>query len=153
AKVWDARTGTLLFDLKGLPPRVPGGNIPVVSVAFSADSKRIVTAGGDKTARVWDATTGALQLELNEPAGEVKCAAFSPDGTRIATAYKAGSAGVVTVSDARTGKALLDWKAHETAVTRLAFSPDGARLLTGGMDQAVRVWEARTGKLLLDTKG
>jgi serine/threonine protein kinase len=52
AKVWDARTGIHLFDLKGLPPRVPGVNIPVVSVAFSADSKRIVTAGGDRTARV-----------------------------------------------------------------------------------------------------
>jgi serine/threonine protein kinase len=76
AKVWDARTGLLLFDLKGLPLKVEGlllrregTHIPVVSVAFSGDSKRILTAGGDKTARVWDATTGALQLELKENAG------------------------------------------------------------------------------------
>ena len=30
----------------------------VRSAAFSPDGKRIVTASGDKTARVWDAATG-----------------------------------------------------------------------------------------------
>jgi WD40 repeat protein/serine/threonine protein kinase len=147
AKVWDARTGTHLFDLKGLPPRLQGVNNPVVRVAFSADGKRIVTAGGDTTARVYDATTGALQLELKEPAGDVSDAAFSPDGTRIATA----TVGLLKLWDARTGKALLDWRA--SATKRLAFSPDGTRILTGGHDQAVRVWDARTGKVLLEAKG
>src|SRR5262249_22947815 len=61
AKVWDARTGMLLLDLNGLPASVPGPkDISAVTVASSADSKRIVTAGGDKMARVFDATTGAL---------------------------------------------------------------------------------------------
>jgi WD40 repeat protein/serine/threonine protein kinase len=155
AKVWDARTGMYLFDLKGLPPNVPGLNTPVVCVAFSADSKRIVTAGGDNTARVWDAMTGALQLELKEQAADedVNCAAFSPDGARIAAAFRAGDAAIVKLWDARTGKALLDWKAHGYYVKRLAFSPDGTRLLTGGFDQAVRVWDAQKGTLLLDAKG
>ena len=30
----------------------------MTSAAFSPDGKRIVTASGDKTARVWDAATG-----------------------------------------------------------------------------------------------
>jgi WD40 repeat protein/tetratricopeptide (TPR) repeat protein len=158
-KVWDARTGMPLFEL--IPP-VPGDateipwdgiGITVQSVAFSADSKRIVTAGGDQTARVWDATTGALQLELKEKAEEVKCAALSPDGTQIVTGYKVGREGFVKLRDARTGKTLRDWQAHKYAVTRVAFSPDGTWILTGGNDQAVKVWEARTGKLLLDAKG
>jgi WD40 repeat protein/serine/threonine protein kinase/tetratricopeptide (TPR) repeat protein len=151
-KVWDARTGMFLFDLKGLPQKVPGVNIPVVSVAFSPDSKRIVTAGGDKTARVWDAK-GALQLELKDHAGDVSCAAFSPDGTQIATGFRADNAGIVKVWDVRTGKAVLDWRGHESGTTRLAFSPDGTRIVTAGTDKAVRVWEARTGKILLEAKG
>jgi WD40 repeat protein len=157
AKVWDARTGTCLFDLKGLPPSIPGANgIAVVSVAFSADSKRIVTAGGDKTARVYDATTGALQLELKEKqqVGEhVRSAAFSPDGTLIATGYQAANGGLVKVWDARTGKAVLEWQAHQFGTQRVAFSPDGTRIVTGGQDQAVKVWDAQTGTLLLDAKG
>jgi WD40 repeat protein/serine/threonine protein kinase/tetratricopeptide (TPR) repeat protein len=148
AKVWDARTGMYLFDLMGLPPRVPGVNEPVVCVAFSADSKRIVTAGGDKTARVWDAMTGALQLELKDATRDLESAAFSPDGTQITTA---GYAGVVRLWDARSGKVQLDWRTSSTS--RLAFSQDGTRILTGGTDQAVRLWDAKTGKLLLEAKG
>jgi WD40 repeat protein/tetratricopeptide (TPR) repeat protein len=151
AKVWDARTGMFLFDLKGLPPSLQhSSGIPDVSVAFSADSKRIVTAGSDKTARVWDAKTGALQLELKVQGGDVRCAAFSPDGTRIVTA---GDEGIVKMWDAHGASALFDWKAHRNTVLRVAFSPDGARVVTGGYDQAVKVWDARTGTLLLDARG
>jgi WD40 repeat protein/serine/threonine protein kinase/tetratricopeptide (TPR) repeat protein len=155
AKVWDARTGMHLFDLKGLSPNVPGGDNPQVSVAFSPDSKRIVAAGGDKTTRVYDATTGALQLEMKEPAGVVWCASFSPDGTQIGIASRVGLAGLITVRDARTGKTILDWRAHthNAWVTHLVFSPDGTRILTGGSDGAVKVWEARTAALLVDAKG
>ena len=52
AKVWDARTGTTLLDLKGHTGEV-------TSVAFSPDGTRIVTGSLDKTAKVWDARTGA----------------------------------------------------------------------------------------------
>jgi WD40 repeat protein/serine/threonine protein kinase len=146
AKVWDARTGTLLFDLKGLPPNAQAGG--PVSIAFSPDSKRVVTAGGDETARVWEAATGALQLELKEPAGTVNGAAFSPDGTQIVT----GSGGLVKLWDSRTGKVLLDWKAQ--GVSRVAFSPDGGRILTADIHRGtVRVWDAKTGKVLLEAKG
>jgi WD40 repeat protein len=149
AKVWDARTGMYLFDLKGHPPAAGRGE--EMSVAFSGDGKRILIA--DKTARVYDATTGALQLELKVHGDGVNCAAFSPDGTRIATGSRVDNAGLVNVWDARTGKAVFDWRAHETGTTRLAFSPDGTRIVTGGWDQALRVWETQTGKLLLEAKG
>jgi WD40 repeat protein len=148
AKVWDARTGMLLFDLKGLPKTVPGMNFPVVCVAFSADSKRIVTAGGDNTARVWDAKTGALQLELKEKR-QLNCAAFSPDGARIATG---GWDEMIVLWDANTGKPLGELKEHRATITRLAFNPDGTRILAGSLDGAVRVWDAKTGKVLLEAK-
>ena len=51
AKVWDARTGTPLLELKGHTSLV-------TSVAFSPDGSRIVTGSEDRTARVWDARTG-----------------------------------------------------------------------------------------------
>ena len=70
----------------------------VNSVAFSADSKKLVSGGEDGTARLWDVQTGQLlrtyeghkavakAFHRNEgQAVPVKSVAFSPDGKTIAS--------------------------------------------------------------------
>jgi len=57
----------------------------VTSASFSPDGTRIVTGSGDKTAKVWDAKTGAEVLTLKGHTDAVVAASFSPDGTRIVT--------------------------------------------------------------------
>jgi WD40 repeat protein len=52
----------------------------VVNTSFSPDGARIITTSVDRTARLWNATTGR---ELNELYGHykrVESASFSPDG-------------------------------------------------------------------------
>ena len=76
AKVWDARTGTPLLDLKGHTGEV-------TSVSFSPDGTRIVTGSEDKTAKVWDARTG--QELKGEPISTApQPGPISPDGRWIA---------------------------------------------------------------------
>jgi WD40 repeat protein len=58
----------------------------VNSVSWSPDGSRIATASWDKTARVWDAKTGAETLTLKGHTGPVNSVSWSPDGLRIATA-------------------------------------------------------------------
>ena len=58
----------------------------MVSAQFSPDGTRVVTASEDKTARVWDARTGAALGEPLRHEGRVNSAQFSPDGTRVVTA-------------------------------------------------------------------
>ena len=53
--------------------------------AFSPDGVRILTASGDKTAKLWDAASGKLIASFAHQDGVVD-AAFSPDGARILTA-------------------------------------------------------------------
>ncbi|MEH2372676.1 MAG: ribosome assembly protein 4, partial [Nostoc sp.] len=57
----------------------------VYSASFSPDSKRIVTASADNTARVWD-ISGKQIAELKGHTQAVYSANFSPDGKRIVTA-------------------------------------------------------------------
>jgi hypothetical protein len=138
ARVWDARTGSPLLELKGHKGQVS-------SASFSTDRARIVTGSLDRTAKVWDARTGAPLLELKGHTAPVWSASFSPDGMRIVTG---GGDNTVTVWDARMGTPLLDLNGHTGEVWSASFSPDGTRILTGGADRTARVWNARTGREL-----
>jgi WD40 repeat protein len=74
----------------------------------------------------------------------VRGVAFSPDGTRLATA---GEDQTVRVWDAHTGHQVLELKGHRHWVACVAFSPDGMRLATGGFDGLARPWDARPAPL------
>jgi len=56
---------------------------PVNAVAVSADAQSLLTAGEDKSIRLWNATSGE-QLHRYASAGEpVRAAGFTPDGTNV----------------------------------------------------------------------
>jgi WD40 repeat protein len=118
--------------------------------AFSPDGARIVTAGGDGTARVWDAATGACLAACEGHKDRVYHAAFSPDGARILTASNDCTA---RVWDAETGACLATCEGHTYWVNHAAFSPDGARILTASGDRTARVWDAATGACLAACEG
>jgi hypothetical protein len=86
---WEWRYVSRLADSEGTEAvtlNASRGGVP--SASLSPDGMRIVTTGGDLTARVSDATTGAETLILKGHADAVGFAAFSPDGSRIVTASR-----------------------------------------------------------------
>jgi hypothetical protein len=98
---------------------------------------RVVTASDDKTARVWDATTGQPLTPPLEHQSRVVSAAFSPDGTRVVTASLDKTA---RVWDGATGKPLTPPLEHQGLLSSAAFSPDGTHVVTASSDHTARVW-------------
>jgi WD40 repeat protein len=110
--------------------------------------------------------------QLKGVKGIVKSVAFSRDGTRIVTGedpqnyseVPLGTPGAATVWDAETGEALVHLKGLTQGVDGVALSPDGTRIVTtgsspaartllpttGSMNSELKVWDARTGEVLLD---
>jgi len=123
---------------------------PASSVAFSPDGKRLASASGDRTVKVWDAGTGQESFTLKGHTDAVVSVAFSPDGKRLASASKDQT---VKVWDAGTGQETLTLKGHINEVDSVAFSPDGKWLASASFDQTVKVWDAGTGQETLTLKG
>ena len=112
-------------------------------LAFSPDSKRVLTAGSDGMVRIWDAWSGKQLLEFAAHGATVRAAVFSPDGNRIVSCSKAE----VRVWDSATGK-LLATLTVPSGSGGLAFSPDGTRLAVVGADKQARVLEVAANKVI-----
>jgi eukaryotic-like serine/threonine-protein kinase len=138
--------GWQLIDLStGLPhfpkPILCGG---VRDGAISPDGTRVVLAGDEWGARMFDADTGASVKHL-EHLGPVRQIRFSADGKRVLTA---GLDFMAKVWDGSTGDLLLSPVRHPEWVTCVMFSHDGAKMLTGG-PKAAFLWDAATGRELV----
>ncbi|HMD73625.1 MAG TPA: protein kinase [Steroidobacteraceae bacterium] len=143
ARIWDARTGTLLAVLSG---HMDG----VQSAAYSRDGTQILTISTDRTARIWSARTGAQLAVVSTHDIRPVRADFSPDGTRIVVASLDKAA---HIWDARTGAELAVLSGHDDVLQCVAYSPDGTRIVTASRDKTARIWEARGGAPLLVLSG
>ncbi len=63
-------------------PTFKGHTETVSRVAFSKDGKRIVSGSLDRTAKVWDATSGQEIVTFKGHSNAVTDVAFSPNGNR-----------------------------------------------------------------------
>jgi WD40 repeat protein len=121
----------------------------VRSVAYSHDGSRLVTAGDDRTARVWDPDTGALLTSLQGHGGIVGGATFDPTGELVATASEDWTVRVWRADD---GEALMTLGGTGGPLRTVAFSRDGRLLAAAGSAGYTYVWAWPSGKLLAKMK-
>jgi WD40 repeat protein len=93
-------------------------------------------------------------LTLEGHVSGVAGVAFSPDGSRLASA---GQDSIVKVWESATGKELLTLRGHLGTVSSVAFSPDGSRLASAGgafnQPGEVKIWDCATGQELHSLRG
>ncbi|MEQ9398660.1 MAG: hypothetical protein RJQ04_05780 [Longimicrobiales bacterium] len=129
----------------------PEGHVrELKAVAVSPDGSLLLTAGWDRTARLWEVGTGMELRSFPVMANGDGAIAFSPDGRYVLTAGRATEPlgrDEARLWDAATGAELARF-AHDGQVRAVAFTPDGSRVVTGGFDRKIRVWEPATGRLI-----
>jgi WD40 repeat protein len=63
----------------------------VLSASFSPDGKKLVTADGDGSAKIWDAAALARRVWIVDQGAEATSVAFSPDGKWIVSGSANGT--------------------------------------------------------------
>jgi WD40 repeat protein len=133
-RTWDIATGKPLLELDGHNDMVKGA-------AFFPDGKRMITASGDGTARIWDADTGKELLVLKTGFFNDGLA-LSRDGKHVA--INSGNT-KLTIWHAETGKEVFVLNVGYSA-TNSAFSPDGSLIAvcSSGVND-ITLWDGKSG--------
>jgi eukaryotic-like serine/threonine-protein kinase len=143
-KVWEYHSGQRVLTLRGHTD-------DITSAVFSTDGHRIVTAGWDRTIKLWSAWPESADLWAGETRQLIghrwraTTVAILPDGKR---AISGGEDGTIRIHDIASGRELRHWVGSDFKVFRLAVSPDGAKVVVAGENSDVRLYEIESGRAL-----
>ena len=140
-----------------------GGHMALIrALEVTPDGRRLISAGDDKTIRIWDIETGNLLRVLRgeigaDDHGKIYALAISPDGRWLAAGGPTGAQRAadhpIRLYDLQSGEIVRLLHGHHEPVLALDFSPDGSMLASGSMDDTGLVFDPRSGGQLLQVKG
>lgn len=118
------------------------------SVAFSPDSKLLVSVSSGKTIRVWDVMTGKQLRSLSlGPLGYTHFIRFSPDGNKLVAA----SNSEFVFWDTKSWSSKTE-KFHYPRANCFCFSPDGTKLAFD-LSSEIEVWDLGSTECLQVLRG
>jgi WD40 repeat protein len=141
-RLWDLESGIQIGN------EWRDGNDGTWSMALSPNGKIIATGSGGNgyNVRLWDVETRKIISKWTEHSNVVCALCWSADGERVASGCWDGTARIWNV---KRRKIVLTIKTGHRWVRAVMYSPDSSKLATGGDEEnAVKIWEAKTGELL-----
>jgi WD40 repeat protein len=139
-----------------------GGHTGLIrSIIPTRNGKQIVSAGEDRTIRVWSVATGEPLRTIRTSTGQatngrIYAMALSPDQRWLAAAgltMTPEQGHVIQIYDFRTGKLVGLLSGHANVIESLAFSPNGASLASASLDGSIRLWDMAERKFIRSLEG
>lgn len=120
----------------------------VQSLAFSPDSKTLVTGGEDQMIYLWDLASGETILSLTCQSKPVRYLSYSPDGSLILSA-----AGTTITLWNISGQAVRNFPGNVTHVWNVIFSADGKSIYSTSLQEKFIMWDTETAKKIAAFEG
>ncbi len=134
-KIWDAHTGTLLFDLKHVDE--------IGTLKYSPDNKQLVAKTtnyqnqNNNGTNVWNTNNGSLLYKFyDSPFGNSLY--YSNDSKYIAKTSRFNN---IKLHDAATGAYIRDIGDPKLEFSNVYFSPDGSRIVSRASDSTIKIWD------------
>merc|ERR1712243_228185 len=140
-RLWDLSPGSS-------PRRFESHTKEVLSVAFSADNRQIVSGSRDKTIKLWN-TLAQCKYTIQEEAHNdwVSCVRFSPNNQNPII-VSCGWDKMVKVWSLQNCKLKTDHIGHGGYLNTVTMSPDGSLCASGGKDAKAMLRDLNGGKHL-----
>jgi len=141
------------------PLTLIGHTLPIYSLAFSPDGRWLGSGSLDKTAKLWDVTSGR---DVRTFTGNLRitCVEFSPDGRRLVLAATNASpvddakpvANSITLWDSASPNEVRNFAGHRGPLFCVKFSPDGRLLASTDGASTVNLWDIASGQIIMAFK-
>jgi WD40 domain-containing protein/cytochrome c len=150
--VFDTKTGKELYKI---------GNHEnwVLATVFGIDSKRFVSTGRDRAAKLIDAQSGAFLENINLLRGELSAIARHPKKDIVVIGGEERYPYIYLMDRPRNMKIADDTtlvrkiERQDGAIAALDWSPDGTRIAVAGASPAVNLYDPDTGERKATCKG
>ncbi|WP_158520991.1 protein kinase domain-containing protein [Fuerstiella marisgermanici] len=120
----------------------------IYRVAISPDGRLVATVDyGGTSVRIRSAIDGRPVREF--PVKACRCLAFSPDSQTLAFGFLDN----LLLYSLDLDTAPIVFSGHSSTLRCVSFSPNGSTIATGSNDRHIRIWDAASGKGLMELPG
>jgi WD40 repeat protein len=137
-RILDAANGRVSLKLQHRVRLARQINDAVHGVVFGPDDQTLVSAGYDKTVKLWDLNSGGMLHAFRGHNNFIQSVAFAPDGRTIASVEMDG---ILRTWDAKSGAAVKVKLADARFLYTVVYSPDGKLLASAGASGWLRLWD------------
>jgi WD40 repeat protein len=142
-------TGIWVYNMDSPQSPLHLTDLSTFDVSFSPTRNLLASVSGRNELRLWDMSTGTLQIMSEDPSRHQYSVEFSPDGIHLVSSSWWEDY-TIRLWDTSTGDSLTVFQGHTDVPLSMGFSPDGETLITvaDGWDHTIRLWDTSTGESL-----